>query len=961
MSRSPGISLRKPDRPGFRGALAAGLLALGLALSAGSAAAQGPDADWRTLSTGHFRVHYPVRSEAWARRAASRIESIWARVEEEVGYRPSTPVDVVVSDPVAEPNGSAWPFLGWPRIVLWTSPPGPDSVIGHYRDWSDLLVVHEATHLVHLLRPSRNPFGRRLGALLPLGPVARKSPRWVTEGYATVVEGRLTGFGRPNGDLRAALLRRLAQAGQLPSYGELNGNRRWLGGSMAYLVGSAYLEWLDTRAGGGSLPKLWARLSAYRSRSFPEAFEGVYGDRPERLYGEFVAETTHKAVEARRRTEDRAGELWQDLDWSTGAPALSPDGDRLAIVLTGREQPAELVVWGTGPDEKAEAEWEKQRREIAERDPEDVPAVRVKPLRRKPLFTLAKRDGRAPSMPRWMPDGRSLLYVQFEPDGGEVLHPDLFQWFPESGKVLRRTRFADLRDPDPAPDGSWAVAVRNRNGWAQLVRVVLETGKVTELTPPSVEETHDRPRVAPDGSRIAWVRHRAGAWNLVVRDLATGAETEIAPTKREEDRCTLASAAWSGDGRTIFAVKGCGGFIDVWAFAADSSKPPERITREPGASFAPTPTPDGQGLFYLALEADGLDLRRVALSEITAESSPEDLAALAPVVRPVPPVEVPGWSEAQLAAGSVYRPRQELLPLLGGSATSEGSVLELGMRSGDLIGQLDLLALGALGDPLHGGTLAATWRGSPLAYSLRLFSFREEIGFEQQGFELGTAWRKRYGSEQAELAAGVLYRRIEPLRGRESESGGVAFANAGWLSSRGRGKWSWEPGIAGHLEHGEGWNRWGGRLDFAFGHGDDRLKLSWRRDRLSEAAPESERIHLGGADSGLWPAAVRAGRIPVPALPAGWFAGSDYEGQRAELRTGALPVDLFWARHRTGDGADWLSLAGLERAWAFGPFPVARLPAVEARIGVAKILDEPFAEERLRGRIRGWLGLVWRP
>lgn len=961
MSRSPGTCLPKPDRPGFRGGLAAGLLALGLALSAGNAAAQGPDADWRTLSTGHFRVHYPVRSEAWARRAASRIESIWARVEEEVGYRPSTPVDVVVADPVAAPNGSAWPFLGWPRIVLWTSPPGPDSVIGHYRDWSDLLVVHEATHLVHLLRPSRNPFGRRLGALLPLGPVARKSPRWVTEGYATVVEGRLTGFGRPNGDLRAALLRRLAQAGQLPSYGELNNNRRWLGGSMAYLVGSAYLEWLDARSGPGTLPKLWARLSARHPRSFSDAFTGVYGEPPERLYGEFVAETTHKAIEARRlAATERAGELWQDLDWSTGAPALSPDGDRLAIVLTGRDRPAELVVWGTGPDEKAEADWEKQRREIAERDPEDVPAVRVKPLRRKPRFTLPERDGRAPAMPRWMPDGRSLLYVQFEPDGGDVLHPDLFQWYPESGKVLRRTRFADLRDPDPAPDGSWAVAVRNRNGWAQLVRVVLETGKVTELTPPSVEETHDRPRVSPDGSRIAWVRHRAGAWNLVVRDLATGAEREVAPAETAVDRCTLASAAWSGDGRTIFAVKGCGGFIDVWAFPADGGEPGVRVTREQGAAFAPAPTPDGQGLFYLALEADGLDLRKMALTDHPVET-PADLASLAPVVRPAPPADVPAWEEAALDTGAVYRPCQELLPLLGGSATAAGSVLELGARSGDLIGQLDLLALGALGDPLRGGSLAATWRGSPLAYSLRLFSIREEVGFEQQGVELGTAWRKRYGSEQAELSGGALYRRIEPLRNGEAESGWVGFVHGGWRSSRGRGKWSWEPGIAGHLEQGDGWNRWGGRLDLGWSRGDERLKLSWRRDRLSEGAPESERILLGGSDSSLWPAAVRAGRIPVPALPAAWLTGDEYEGQRAELRTGILPVDLFWARHRIGEDASWLALAGLERTWAFGPFPLARLPALEARIGVARVIDEPFAEERLRNRIRGWLGLVWRP
>ena len=107
-------------------------------------------------------------------------------------------------------------------MILWTSPPGPESEIGHYCDWTELLITHEETHLVHLLRPSRNP-ARQLARPAP--------PRWgrsrsarragCFEGYATVVEGRLTGSGRPNGDLRAAILRRWAQGGKLPSYARL--------------------------------------------------------------------------------------------------------------------------------------------------------------------------------------------------------------------------------------------------------------------------------------------------------------------------------------------------------------------------------------------------------------------------------------------------------------------------------------------------------------------------------------------------------------------------------------------------------------------------------------------------------------------------------------------------------------------------------------------------------------------
>jgi hypothetical protein len=349
-----------------RHTVAFGALAFFLALSA---AAQGPSADWRTLATPHFRVHYPASSEAWTRRAAARLESIRERVAAEVGYAPPEVVDVLVSDPVADPNGMAYPILGWPRLVLWTSPPGPESDLGHYGDWSELLIAHEEAHLAHLLRPSRNPLRRALARLAPFGPIPITAPRWVVEGYATVVEGRLTGAGRPHGDVRAAILRRWAQAGKLPAYPRLASDRgSWRGMSMAYLLGSAYLEWLEERAGPGSLRKLWARMTARSPRSFDDAFRGVFGEAPADLYDRFRAELIWRAIEAERRLAgaSREGALWQDLSWTVGAPAVSPDGQRLVIELDRKDRPSRLVVWPTAPDEEGEKKRQEKIKELLE-------------------------------------------------------------------------------------------------------------------------------------------------------------------------------------------------------------------------------------------------------------------------------------------------------------------------------------------------------------------------------------------------------------------------------------------------------------------------------------------------------------------------------------------------------------------------------------------------------------------
>jgi hypothetical protein len=944
-----------------------------------SAAAQGPSAEWRTLRTPHFRVHYPASSEAWTRRAAARLESIRERVVAEVGYAPPEVVDVLVSDPVADPNGMAFPILGWPRMVLWTSPPGPESDLGHYRDWSEILIAHEETHLVHLLRPSRNPLRQGLARIAPVGPIGLTAPRWVTEGYATVIEGRLTGAGRPNSDLRAAVLRRWAQAGKLPTYARLASDRgSWRGMSMAYLLGSAYLEWLEERAGPGSLRKLWARMTARTPRGFDDAFRGVFGDAPTDLYDRFRAELTWRAMEAERRLgpETREGALWQDLSWTVGAPAIAPDGGRLVIELDRKDRPSRLVVVSTAPTSQDTEAAAKRRERIAEmlaRDPEDVAPVEPKAPGRKPLHTLESHDGPEPTTPRFLADGASVLFVRFEPDPEGFLHPDLFRWTPESGAVLRLTRGADLRDPDPSPvasDPDWAVAVRNRDGASSVVRVDLRTGAVTAITEPSVEEVVDRPRIAPEGRRIAFARHREGSWRLVVRDLASGAEINLAPPAEG----TVASPAWSPDGRTLYASVGDEGFVDLWAFAVDGGAPPRRLTRTQGAALSPAATPDGSALFYLSLESDGLDLRRWPL---TPDPSPTALPTagrgapppdLAPAVRPAAPIPPPPFAIAEVPPGRPYGlGRQEILPLLGGSAASSGSVVEAGLRSGDVVGRLEILALGSIGSDgwPSGGALAGAWRGWPVAVGFHVFDSREspardDLDLDRRGAELSGSWERLWSGGRLMLRAAALAEDVDPSLGENVRRTMGSLAGA-WAGSRRQGGWRLDAGLGAHWEPGQtggdSWQRYGGSARLALRHDDAGLTLSWRRDGSGgDPLRAFDAYQLGGSESSLLPRSATAALVAVPALPFGTLLGEEHEGQRAELRLGLLPAPLFYERHRLWTGGlrgRWLSLAGLEWRFALEPLPVGRVPGLDVRVGAARVLEE--------GDTRWWLTTVWRP
>ena len=480
-----------------------------------TAHAQQPAQQWQTLDTGHFRIHYPLEAEPWTLDAASHLEAIHARVVAEVGFLPPRIIDVVVMDPFGRPNGFALPVLSMPRMGVFPVPPGADSSLANYHSWSEELMTHEDVHLAHLLRPSRNLGGRLFSLLAPISPLAWKSPMWVIEGYATMLEGKLTGYGRPGGDARAVFLRSLAQEGKLPRYGQLAGATTWMGGAYPYLVGSAFLEWLVRRQGDDSLNHLWDRMTSKHFRTFKAAFQGVYGDTPRALYAQFQAEAAHATLLVNDSRPQDEGTLWLELEGSPGAPAVADDGTRIAMVWTPPDEPARLQVWALADDGEAEARWRKRQERILRRDPQDAMALPPQVFPREPQLEKFHGDWR-PEGVRWI-DTRTLLFTAWYslPDGSS--RPDLVTWDLQTDRLHRVTHGAGVQDADPL--AGRAVAVRQFWGASQLVWVDLQSGEWEPLTEARADTVLDHPRVSPDGRQLAYLRHR-GAWRLVLRDLS---------------------------------------------------------------------------------------------------------------------------------------------------------------------------------------------------------------------------------------------------------------------------------------------------------------------------------------------------------------------------------------------------------------------------------------------------------
>jgi len=860
--------------------------------------AQSPSADWRTVETTHFRVHYPREYEEWSLHAARRLESIRDEVVREVGFAPPQRIDVIVSNPIADANGIAWPLLDTPRMIFYAEPPGPDEQIGAYGHWIDLLAVHETTHLVHMLRPTRNPLGRAFETfVLPLNPITLRAPRWVLEGYATVIEGRLTGAGRPSSTIRALVLRRWAESGRLPSYGQLSSDQRFLGMSMAYLMGSAYLEWLEQRGGPDSLRNLWSRLTARQRRSFDDAFTGVFGERPDVLYGRFLAELTASAVTIARSGELREGELFQQTPRSSGDPAASPDGTRLAVVIRDRDAPAKLVVWSTAAPEEEERKYEERLARIFARDPEDVRPVRTKPLPRKALHSLVMPDAGDIDTPRWTRDGKAILFAHRVPDAEGFLHFDLYRWDFES--LTRITQLAGVRDADPLPDGRTAIAVRSRSGATELVTVDLD-----------VVETH--PRVSPGGAHVARVAHRSGRWTLLVDDRPFALSGDASsPEWISEDQLVV----------TVFTS----GFAELHRVRiSDGSH--EQITRSGGGAFSPAYAKDGR-LFFMSLDPGGYVVR-VMEASAAAVVTPAFDASLVPAIPPRGGMPVALTVDLALQPGRTYGiGRQEFSWFTGQNFGPDHQAIELGARFGDVIGRLDTIVLGSIArDDAQGGVaVASAWRGWPVTVQAHVYKADDDDGVELRGI-----WSRVFPMSRLTLEGGAL-------------SGDVSFGSAMFTMRQAIGESRLEQSVS---------------LELDDAHYRGIAAVAYRARSLRVAAryqhDGGESVSLGGLTSSILPRSAYSRRILDPALPMAVLTGDDYDGWRIESSVPSMPFTLFYQRHHLDSAS--LALAGLELRAALDPNPILKTPGVGVTLGVARVLDDP-----LRGDTKWWIAMRWQP
>jgi Tol biopolymer transport system component len=547
-----------------------------------------PRADWFTLQTPHFNIHFYAEERSFADRVAHFAERAYRLNTRYLNWRPSGRVTVVLSDVSDEANGSA-SSIPYTFINAYGVPPDSLDELNDFDDYIKLLITHELTHVVHL---DTMLSICALGVNTLLGRTYAPNlaePTWFIEGMAVLMESRQTTAGRLRSSFYDMHLRVPFLEGRMFRFDQISSiPLAYPQGTAAYLYGSSLLRYVEDRYGPLKIREISHR---YADTCIPGAlnrtaidavgrgYVGVFGPG---LYDDWRRSISHRytlqAEEAARRPLTTTATR---LTWDAPAPRSEGPGARFFPDGT-------LVFHRTNNDQS--------------------PAyVRLDPAtgaRR----TLAELQQAGPAAPT--PDGQALILQQttFLPlplrivANSEVSWNDLFRLDIASGTIRQLTSGLRAHEPDVSPDGKQVACVLVGTGSRRLALLPIEGGE-PRLLMPDAPGLAFSPAFSPDGRLIAYSRWKPGGFrDIHLYDLVAATDRAISV-----DRAMDIDPRFSPDGRYVLFSSDRSGINDIYAYELQT-KQLFQVTNLLSGAFQPAVSPDSHRLVFTGFTSDGFDL-----------------------------------------------------------------------------------------------------------------------------------------------------------------------------------------------------------------------------------------------------------------------------------------------------------------------------------------------------------------
>lgn len=693
--------------------------------------------NWQTFETANFRVHYTPKYKQWALSSAREMEAVRSLIKEQQGRVLTEKVDAYIVDPFNKANGFAVPLSSKPYMALFATPPLSDSIIANSTGWQQLLVLHEYVHLVHLAQKSRSTVRSTIANWYDIYDASQiKGERWVAEGYATLLESKLTGRGRLYNNHVEAILQQFARQGALPSYAQLSDiNDDFMSGSMAYLIGVRYLQWLEEKYGEETLDAVWTRWSAVKNRTFHQAFSGVYPDSAKNLYQRFIAEYTFAAMTKEASFLANESTLWMNFTGNINAPALSPNKNQLAVVEAkseGEKTEITLTIYSTAENTEKLEEFTQDKAKLLKEDPQDVADKAPEVFARKQIYSLNQTNNRGINNPRWLDDdtiifGSSSLAAKHE------FHQDLFLWQLSTNTVKQLTHGANLRRFDIAADQQTIIAERSRYGHSQLVQFSLNDLSINkEITLNSTEHIYDFPRFKPDDSNtLAYlVSTLNNKWSLQVKALNSQKSFSV---PLPENYQYLSFPEWAKNGESIYYVAGLNGETKLYNYHFQSDTLTALTSGEQAVTWPVVI--DESSLLHFAINAEGPDIYQLDLTASTKNqvtNTTQTNQITQPLTTDYKVSKATMAIDESVGKNRHYGlgPQEGTLTLGESYHSASSSLLEFGYKSGDVLERFDWqvnVSQDIFDNVLSGTAASVRWRGWPVQLLAHGYQFNLKL------------------------------------------------------------------------------------------------------------------------------------------------------------------------------------------------------------------------------------------
>jgi hypothetical protein len=562
-----------------------------------------PSLSWRTLDTEHFSVHFAEHARAEGQLVAGVAESVYPRVTRLLNWRPRSRTHIVVLDSLDLANGLASPLpFNYVQIVL--TPPDGGELLQN-REWLELVLTHEFTHIAHLDKARDAPLALRriFGRIVFVFPNLLE-PGWVTEGLAVYSESDpIRGYGRLGQSSFEGMMRAEAARG-LRSLREVNAEGRGFPLNRDYLYGGYFFAFLAERYGPGAVA---AYVESYSDNIIPFRVDSnpavVTGKHMPELWAEYDDWLRRRfaAKPGPQGTRDGGGAIIA-RGWSLESPLLARDGSRWYVLGDGYTLPR-LV--RQGPDGKAAAV-----REVE----------------------LQTRLAASP--------GGELLLSKLEVCANYNLYYDLYRL--ADARLERVTRCGRFRFAAPLADGR-IVAIRLVGGTGEVVELGRDGKEQRVLYRAARGEALSGLDARGDTAVVTSLRGER--WSLI--EIAAGRASVLLSDRAIKHFPRLAE---SGD--EIYFVASYGNVDNVWSWRRGQ----RRLARWTDAlnGVREISAPVGRELLVTTVEADGDVLRLQRLPEAPLEIRDPAASADAP-----PPAQ-----GASPSAGSdrPYSPWSSLAP-----------------------------------------------------------------------------------------------------------------------------------------------------------------------------------------------------------------------------------------------------------------------------------------------------------